>query len=462
MFLDKLVDELNTTTTENGAKTLISSKNALVDFFALAGAMRSRPEEAVRLFQAAYNQDKLIATRLLFYMRDIRGGQGERELFRNCLVQVVDKKVFAKVAKHIPEYGRWDDLMTCVPAVISLPIIQSQLAEDIKSDTPSLMAKWMPSINTSSALTRQKARILAKALGMSEAQYRKTVAGIRKKIKLLEQDMSAKNWDKIQYDKIPSQAGLKHKKAFYRNDEKRYISFLESVKKGEKTMNAGTIYPYQLYDRASEPGSDELWEQLPDYTRGKNAMVVADVSGSMSGQPMSVSVSLALYFAERNKGAFHNYFMTFSEKPQLVKVQGDTLRARLHAIKRSDWGMNTDLFKVFQTLVGTAIANNIRASEFPETLYIISDMQFDECVDGLTNMEAIDELFREYEYPRPNVVFWNVNARNTEVPVDQNEYGVTLVSGFSPSVFKMGVENKTPYELMMDIAYSERYAIIEL
>ena len=456
-FLTQLGSEMNRTArTENGAVTLRTTNNPLVDFFALAGSTRGNPELGLDLFKKAFAYDKQAAIRVLFYLRDIRGGQGERELFRNCLeyLAVNEKETSDKIVNLVPEYGRWDDIFGLHVETI-LPIIKTQLEADKESDNPSLLAKWLPSENTSSKKTQTLARGMAKALGLSPRQYRKMLSTLRAKIKLVEHNMSKREWGAIDYETVPSQAGLKYRKAFSRNDAERYVSYLESVKKGDAKINTSTLYPHQVYKAVGTPGAEEMWANLPDYTMGKNAIVVADVSGSMWGDPMAVSVSLALYFAERNEGAFKDHFITFSGNPTLQKVIGTSLRDKMNSIERAKWGHNTNLYRVFECVANAAT----NADDVPETIYIISDMEFDSCAD-LTNFEAIDELFKTKE--RPNLVFWNVDARNKQVPVEQNQYGVTLVSGLSPSTFKLAVENLSPLDLVMQVVNSERYANIEV
>jgi hypothetical protein len=461
-YLQNIGSEMNKTTTENGAVTLRTSNSALVDFFALAGSTRENESLGLDLFKKAFSEDKEKAIKILFYLRDVRGGQGERKLFRNCLSYLAqnEKAVANKIAQYIPEYGRFDDLFVLEVETI-LPIISAQLSSDIKSDTPSLLAKWLPSENASSKQTKLLASGMRKALKMTPRQYRKTLSALRKKIWLVEQNLSNKEYN-FDYSKVPSQASLKYKKAFNRNDEKKYTKYLESVTKGESKINTSTLYPYQVYDVASEVGSNELWNNLPDYTQGKNAIVVADVSGSMSGRPMSVSVSLALYFAERNRGQFKDHFITFSSEPTLQKIQGDTLQQKINSIERAEWAMSTDLFRVFKLLVDVATQNNTPVSEMPETIYIISDMEFNSACDTRTNFQAIQDLYAQTEYKVPNLVFWNVDARSKQVPVEKNQSGVTLVSGYSPTVFKMAVENLSPVDLMNKVALSERYANIKI
>lgn len=453
------------TLTKNGAITYSKSGSGLLDFFAQAGAMRNNKDEALKLFQKAFGQDRLLAVKILFYLRDVRGGQGERDLFRNCLewLGTDHPEVFEAIIKFVPEYGRWDDLFfdnnNC------FDFIREQLTNDINSAKPSLMAKWLPTINASSKSTVAKARFMADKLGLSEVAYRKNLRDIRKKIKIVESQMSAREWNKINYSSVPSQASRIYKNAFLKHDNDRYSKFIEKAEKGEVKINASTLYPYQIYKSVQSDYSktlEALWNQLPDYTQGNNALVVADVSGSMSGDPMSVSVSLALYFAERNKGQFKDYFITFSGSPELQKIQGKTLRERMRNLENADWGMNTNLQAVFDLILETANENETSEDEMPSTIYIISDMEFDSCCINHTNLEVIKQKYKKSGYKLPNVVFWNVNASGKNVPARHTENGIALVSGFSPTVFKIAVENKTPEQVMLDVINSERYSQIKL
>jgi len=451
--------------TENDALTFTKSGSALLDFFAQAGAMREKPEKALELFQKAFGENRLYAIRILFYLRDVRGGQGERSLFRSALQWIGTDfpEVFEKIVEYVPEYGRWDDMFFDNVRVFSL--IEKQLLNDVKSMTPSLLAKWMPTINSANANTVVKARFMAGRLNMKEPEYRKTLRDIRKKINIIESMMSAKKWDEINYSAVPSQAARIYRNCFKKHDEARYGEFIEKATSGEAKINAGTLYPYQIYKSVQSDYSkalEALWNQLPDYTQGKNALVVADVSGSMSGDPMAVSVSLALYFAERNVGQFKDYFITFSGNPQLQRIKGETLREKMRNLENADWGMNTDLEAVFNLILDTARANNVPVSEMPETIYIISDMEFDRCTYAGTNYQEIENMYAAFGYEKPNLVFWNVNASGNNMPVRKNENGVALVSGFSPVIFKIAVENKTPEEVMMDTINSERYININI
>lgn len=452
--------------TENGAVTLTRTDSALLDFYAQAGAMRGNRAGALSLFKRAFGEDREKAVRILFFLRDVRGGQGERDLFRTCLEWLGTDypKVFEQVIAHVPEFGRWDDMFFDNEKCFE--IITEQFKADGISEKPSVLAKWLPTANASSPTTKAKAKFMAEKLGLDTVVYRRAVRDIRKKINTVEEQMSARKWEDINYSAVPSQASRIYKNAFSNHDGTRYGAFVEKATNGEVKINASTLYPYQIYKSVQSDYSatlEALWNQLPDYTMGKNALVVADTSGSMNGDPMAVSVSLGLYFAERNVGQFKNYFITFSEKPVLQKITGKTLRERMRCVETGEVA-NTNLQAVFDLILTTAIQNDTPVTEMPETIYLISDMEFDSaCRGDVTNLEVIQAKYAEAGYKAPNIVFWNVFARNGEnLPAGSDERGITMVSGFSPSVFKMAVENKTALELMEDTINSERYSKIVL
>lgn len=466
--------------TENGAVTHSTTTNAVLDFFALAGAMRNNVQGAINLFRLAYAEDRQLAVRTLFYLRDIRGGQGERDLFRALFLELrrLDSEVADLVTPFIPTYGRWDDVIAVSDPEVGAEFIYHQLVTDEENinlgKSISLMGKWLPSENASSKLSRKQARDLAARLGLTAKEYRKRVVALRKYIGILEQKMSENDWDAVEYGKLPSQAARKHTKAFKRHDEYRFESFLSSVVKGEATMNAGTVFTYEVVDmirNGQESAANAVWASLPDYTNGSNALVVADTSGSMGSvgrswgtgvQPIDVSVSLALYFAEHNTGPFKDYFLTFSERSKLVKVTGRTLTEKLSNIGTANWGYNTNIQSVFDTVLKAALAAGADAIDIPKVIYIISDMEFDSVGDGdnLTNYEAAERKFNAAGFQLPHIVFWNVAARNSNVPATAAATRVTLVSGLSQSTFQHVVAGKTPLDSMFDILNGERYADI--
>jgi hypothetical protein len=471
-FIDSLQQNTNKQSyTANGALSNTSTLDPLLDFFSNAGAMRGRESDAVSLFNKAYAVDPTNAMRCLFYLRDVRGGQGERSVFR-AVLDTLDEETVNKVAQYIPEYGRWDEVPFTPATMVAL---KSQLEADeanMKAGKPvSLLAKWLPSENTSSNATHRKAIELYRAWGLKASQYRKRVVALRKYIKLLEQSMSAREWAEIQYDKLPTQAHRKHIKAFKRHDDERYGEYLGKVEKGEAKINSSASFTYEIYDmvHADWQGTNErtanaMWKALPDYTNGQNALVLADVSGSMSGRPMSISVSLALYFAERNEGPFKDYFLTFTGKSRLQKITGNTLSEKMNSIERADWSMNTNLQSAFDAILKAAQDSNATADEMPKTLYIISDMQFDQATgrNDETNLEVAERKFREAGYELPHIVFWNANSYGDEAPATKFNNRVTLISGSNQSTFQYVVAGKTPMESMLDILNSDRYAQISV
>lgn len=474
-FLDELEKGLNKTArTANGALSNKSTLDPLLDFFSNAGAMRGKEKEVVRLFEKAYAADPQNSIRALFYLRDIRGGQGERSVFR-AILDTLDDELVTTIAKYIPEYGRWDE----VPLnEATLRALRAQLLEDeanMKAGKPvSLLAKWLPSENTSSNETHRKAITIYRAWELKAPQYRKRVVALRKYISILEQKMSAREWAEIQYDKLPSQAHRKHVKAFKRHDETGYETYLGKVEKGEAKINSGTAFTYELYNMALNTGesrtADAMWKALPDWTNGENALVLPDVSGSMSwggGEvtPISVSVSLAVYFAERNKGLFKNYFLSFSSEAELVKLSGTTLSSKIRSVHNStSWMGSTNLQAAFDAVLKAAVDSKASPDEMPSTLYIISDMQFNQATyeNKETNLEVAKRKFEEAGYELPHIVFWNVNASGKEAPATMYDNKVTLISGANQSTFQYVVAGKTPIQSMLDILNSERYAHISV
>ena len=483
-MLEYLKNEANRTYTENGAVTHATTYSDCLDLFATIGALRSRSEQEIRnRFVRAFTEDPDLAMKTLFFARDVRGGLGERKVFRVCLQWLAQNATDSakKNIPHIAEYGRWDDLLSlmCTPCEKdALRVIKQQLEEDLNAmdmgDDISLLAKWLPSVNASNAQTVLHAKRIARYLGMSDAQYRKTLVKLRERIRIIENSLRVKDYS-FDYSKQPSKAMFKYRKAFYRNDCERYGEFLNKVSRGEAQLHTGTLTPYEIikpffYDKVSDQEAnaiDATWKAQEDFTGDENALVVIDGSGSMycrtDPMPATVALSLGIYFAERNVGSFRNHFITFSEKPQLVEIKGETILEKVRYCHGFNEVANTNIQKVFELILRTAVKNNVPQAEMPSTLYIISDMEFDYCAEGadLTNFEYAKKIFAAAGYQLPRVVFWNVQSRNQQQPVTQNEQGVALVSGCTPRIFSMlSSGNLSPMGYMLDILGTERYAEI--
>lgn len=416
--------------------------------------MRGSQEEFLDLFRKAYAQDKVKALQVLLYLRDCRSGQGEKAVFRNTLHALKDDLDSQALFDAVDEYGCYKDLFEILTPQEAAKVIGPVVAQHKDTKKYSLLEKWMPSVTGARA---SYGKSLAKCLGMKEKVYRKYLSEARAQLKVTEPLLCSNRWSEVDYPKVTSGAQAKYGSAFLKHDGDRYKEYLDSVRKGKAKINASVLYPYQVYNLAinKAPNAEELWNALPDYTDGRNALVVADVSGSMtmsvasSVTPITVSVSLALYFAERNKGLFHGEFITFSSQPKFHKIKGDTLYEKMNDIFSADWGGSTNLQAVFQLILKAAVSNSIPVEEMPAAIYIISDMEFNCCVSG-TNLDGIKAKYAQAGYPMPKIVFWNVNSHQANVAASSDESDVALVSGCSPSVFKLALSDNLSPETFME------------
>ena len=480
--------ENNMTTTENGAPSYKSTNSHVLDYFSKAAAKRGCEDELIPLFDESFEEDKLLTMKIMFYSRDIRGGQGERSSFRTLLNHVAKTHptLLMRNFDNIVKYGRWDDFYSLVETDLedkAFEYLYDQLTQDmfdLANDKPvSLLAKWLKSENTSSKQSKELAAITRKHFHMNSEKYRKTLSALRKKIDIVESKMSSKEWDAIEYQKVPSRAMKIYAGAFIKNDKERYQEYLKLVSEGKCKINASTLYPYDIvkafinessHMSETEEGAYELmWNNLPNYFEDGeyNTLAVVDVSGSMyqayrsSIRPIDVAISLGIYMAEKNKGKLHGYFMSFSESPSMVKLTGNTLKEKIDNVLRSPMGYNTNIEKVFDLLLKTIIANKIPAEQVPKKLFIISDMQFDEAHNGEsmdTTYESIVKKYMKYNVKLPELVFWNVAGR-ADTPATKDDYGTILVSGASPSILSHALNSRTmtPYEFMLEVLGAERY-----
>ena len=483
-MLKFLKGELNRTFTENGAETFSSTLSDCLDLFATVGALRHRSEnEIVARFMRAYTENKDIAMKLLFFARDIRGGLGERRVFKIIIKWLSENEPesIRKNIRYIADYGRFDDILVLSDTTLEndmLEYIQEKLYSDLKEmrngGEVSLLAKWLPSVNASNEETRRLGKKIARFLGISDAVYRKMLVKLRAHIRIIENNLREKDYT-FDYEKQPSKALFKYRDAFMRNDGKRYNEFLNRVKTGEVKLNAKTLTPYEIitpfFKRAVSEEErisiNATWNAQENYGGDENALAVIDGSGSMySGSdpiPITVALSLGIYFAERNNGAFKNHFITFSENPQLVEIKGEDILDKVRYCHNFNEIANTNIQKVFEVILKTAKKNKIHQNQLPQRLYIISDMEFDCCaVDAsLTNFEYAKKLFEKAGYKLPEIVFWNVSNRSRQMPVTKNEQGVFLISGCIPKIFSMiaagGISDSSPYELMLEVLTSKRY-----
>ena len=497
-FMENLKDANNFGLTEKGALTHKTTKSAVLDMFAVCGAYRQHSvEDCILMFKNALEENETLAVKCLFYLGDCRGGQGERRFFRVCFKWLAKNypEVALRNLQAIPEYRRWDDVIYSTVGTpiedAALAFIKHQLALDVESKTPSLLAKWMPSENASSRETKRVASIVRVYLGMTHKQYRKTLSVLRERINIVERLMSENRWDEIEFDKIPSKAGLIYKNAFARRDmiAKKYETF---AKDKTTKVNAEVLNPVDIadkifghrrvgWDTTDRAMLQKYWDNLKDYYNGReeNGLAIVDVSGSMSGQPLYAAVSMGAYIAERGHGPFANHFVTFSQRPELVKFEGVDIVDKFVRAKKADWQMNTDIKAVFDMLLRVAKNNSTKAEDMPERLYIFSDMQFDRCLtDGTitkdswgyeslkhfsaegmeTLLESIASEWAAAGYELPKVVFWNLRASKNNIPALGGRF--SYVSGFSMSMIETILSGKDGYDLMLEKLMSERYSMV--
>lgn len=510
VFMNGLKNMNNFTVTENGALTHKSTMDNLMDLFAMGAAYRTRSDEdCILLFKNAFEENLTYALKCLFYLRDIRDGQGERRFFRVCIkwLAIVHPEVMKRNLIHISCYGRWDDLFVFIGTPLqndALNIVKHQLELDVQCKTPSLLAKWLPSENTSSAKTRSQARVVRHSLNMTAKQYRKTLSILRARINVLERLMSEGRWDEIEFDKIPSKAGLKYKNAFARHDVERMKrnpevkSYADFANDTETKVNAKALYPYEVVDKATKvmgcsysywgsssaksmDDTDRLmvnkyWDNLAEYFNGKtfNGLAIVDTSASMRGYdasaPINVAISLGMYCAERAKGPFAGHYVSFSRTPRLVKVEGVDFCDKVKRIYDANLCQNTNIEATFDMLLNTAIKNRCTQDDLPQNLIVISDQEFDsargyyryshyEDNSRKTLMENIERKWNAHGYKMPNLVFWNVQARTNNIPMEVKD-GISFVSGMSPSIFNQILSGKTAFDLMYEVLDQERYQVI--
>lgn len=498
-FMNAITNELNNEKqlTENGAVGFRTTGKKLLDLNFSVASLRSASEQTIiNKFMDAYFENPMLAVKWLFYARDVREGLGERRLFRTVLKQLATDKpeVIRTIFNFVPEYGRYDDLWCLLDTDLKqsvISVVKEWLDEDWTNmengKSISLLAKWLPSENTSSIKTKRYATIIRKSLDTTSRNYRKMLSQMRKYIDVVERKMSAKQWNEINYEAVPSRANLIYNNAFLRNDEERRREYLEKLEKGEVKINAGTLYPHDIVHKymgggwysslkALDATLEGLWKALPDTVKGaENTIVVADGSGSMTCNvgdntnvtALDVANALAIYFAERSSGEFKDKYITFSSRPQLVDFsKAKTLRDKIQIALSHNEVADTNIEATFDLILQTAVNNHMSQEDMPKNVLIISDQEFNSAVGyhspNETLFVTIAKKYTMYGYKLPRLIFWNVNSRTSTIPVKENELGVALVSGFSVNIVKMVMSNKTdPYECLLEALNVERYQPIE-
>lgn len=462
-------NEFNDTVTENGMGALKSTTSKCVDLFFSIGAMRG--QNIIPAFAAAFAENPNLAVRIALWARDVREGAGERQIFRDICswLEILGNREAQLIIPKISEIGRWDDLL--VFNILSTKKIAFEQIRGALMQGNGLCAKWMPRKGP-------VAEELTKYFNLTPRKWRKLLVNTTK---VVEQQMCAKDWNHIEFGKVPSIAAKRYQKAFLRNATDNYNTYLSKLSSGEEKVNAAAIYPHQVVQGMHTKEGATLalaqWEALPNYMGSESILPMVDVSGSMAGaNVLDIAVALGLYVADKGKGPFKDCFLTFSGKPKLHHLSGNII-AKYNQMERADWDMNTNISAAFAEILLTAVRNRVSAEDMPRYLLILSDMQFDQCttfdnvyearigvypnniINPMRAMQVVSSHYQQAGYQVPKIVFWNLADRGNNIPVKFSEDGVALVSGFSPSIMKsvLKAENFNPQAIMLDTVMRERY-----
>lgn len=456
------------TQTTNGMVALTHTGSELTDLFFNIGSSRNNQDTAKMQFARAFGANPLLATKILFWTRDVREGAGERQTFRNLLVELEQMRpdVVVKNIALIPHFGRWDDLLA-LKSFAGRTAAFKLIAETLRNqrDGYQLCAKWMPRKGADAVALRN-------SMNLSPKAYRKLLVH---STNVVETAMCAGDWSKINYEHVPSIAAKQYQQAFGKHDPQGYATYKTKLVSGEAKINASAIFPHDVIQgirRGDAVVAQAQWDSLPNYLGDSMILPMVDVSGSMccpaggsSVTCLDVAVALGLYVANKQQGAFHKAFLTFSAHPTLQYLQGNDIVSQLNEMDHAAWDMNTNVEKAFHLILNTATKGNVPQTEMPKYILILSDMQFDQCAQEPNDsaMSMIRRMYSDAGYEVPKVIFWNLNASGN-APVEFKEGGTALISGFSPAVMKsvLKAENFTPWDVMCQTINSPRYDCVEI
>lgn len=510
--LKKAIDENTFCYTENGAKMYAGTGNALLDLnYAVSSLRNASIGEVIEKFACALAEDEHLAIKWLFFAGDVRGGMGERRLFRICLGYLADVRpeLVKKLLPLVAEYTRYDNLFVLLTGKLKDDVC-ALIAERLKEDerlmgegkTISLLCKWLPSVQTYNEDNQLYIGIILEYLGMKKSEYRKMLARMREYIKVTERLISDGKWSEVDYSTVPSKANLVYAEAFMKHDKERRAKYLKAVEEGKAKINGGTLFPYELVHRYNQECTflhfvklkmglsgfykpidtvEELWKALPDYVGANGStLCVADGSGSMTDRvsknssltALEVAQSLAIYFAERASGGFNNKYITFSHTPQFVNLgKAKNLMEKIVIANAHCEVDDTNIEAVFDLVLKVATSSKKAAASVPANILILSDMEFNSCAtdasgnhmtDDLPLFDVIAKKYADAGVKMPRLIFWNICGRTLGIPLRTNEKGLALVSGFSPSIFKMVASGELdPYKCLLEVLNGERYKIVD-
>ena len=466
-FANAISNTSTMTRTENGDLTYSTTQNACLDLFGKVNAIRGQGyQRTVNLFSPAYKEDPELASRIMLWSRDIREGAGERQTFKDVLLwlELNDTERLVRILPKVPEMGRFSDLFVFKTKKIK-EMVYEIFAEGLRSKN-GLASKWAP---REGSKNKEFAYELMQYLKLSPRDYRKMIVAASDTV---EQKMTAKNWDEINFSHVPSVASARYSKAFWKHQTERYQEFVQKAVKGEVKINTSALFPYDVVKRGvNGQTANALWNQLPDYVpEGVSFLPMIDTSASMNSPVgtsgvscMDVSVSMGIYLAERNKSAFKGLGLTFNSIPKWITVpKTDDIMMKMNHVRGASWGGSTNLDSAMESIVDLAIQNRVAKEDMPAYLIVISDMEFDYGQGyGAKNQTASDRTkarFASAGYEVPTLVWWNVQSRGMSTPVRSNATGEILVSGLSATITKTVLSGKqNPMDAMLETVMVDRY-----
>ena len=461
--MSKLINAIRdseTTFTENGMPTFVSSNNLCLDYFYRVGGNKNNPQASLNDFLKAYSEDADLAKAIWLWNRDIISGGGARNQFNEVLRYIGERpNLYPDIIEDISYIplsgiGYWKDLFniyTSTSKEMRASILKAVVMAIANKN--GLCAKWLP----------RKGELfndLRKILNITPKQLRKGIVGLTD---VVEQKMCANKWGDIEYEKLPSIASSRYSKAFAKRDQARYGLFISKATKGEVKVNAGAIYPHQIIQSVNKGDviAQAQWNNLPDYIKGSTEKILCmcDVSGSMTGEPMEVAMALSIYLSERSNSIFKDAFITFHSDPKLMYLKGD-LKQKVSQLRGAPWGMSTDIEKAFKLVLSSAIKHSVPKDEMPTQILILSDMQFNAASKKVSAMGMIETMYKDAGYEVPKIVFWNLRT-SSGIPEKSMTPNVALISGFSPSLMTSLLAGKdfSPVSIMIETVCKERYFI---
>lgn len=489
----------NMTLTEKGALTYKSSGSARVDFF--FHSVRGMKEDHLNeLLEKCWKEDKLDTLKLIFHIRDCRGGKGEKKLFQDAMAWLVNKSTdnFLANVTNVSKFGSYKDIMYFFDDKKYNEQVQDNIMEYVKNvvredletlstaynngslPSVSLMAKWLPTEGCFFDKSPYNlVKKLCKKMGIRKSEYRKTILKpLRDRINTVESLMCSNKWDKINFETVPSIAMKRYRKKFSEKLKQSFDEYLQKLSEGKAKVNSSVVEPHEIvreyliqnkpYDEILEQQFNGIIERTKQLGKFDRSIVLTDVSGSMyrSGgdtnvSPIEVSIAMSLLLSSVVHEKFRDRVILFDSDPKLIDLSKcSTLKEKVEKLSMKHGGF-TNLSAPIKMLINQAKLWGVTKDEMPDTIYIISDMQFDAaCKDmNKTSQNWLEDKFKGNGYNVPRIIYWNVRA-NQNVPVKSDKPNVSLVSGFSPSILKCvlnGDKDFTPYKTMRMCLDDNRY-----